>query len=418
MTHAWSAVHFPDMSRSIDQHLTTRLEALEDAGLLRKLPCPSAAEADYGLVQFSSNDYLGLSMEPFLQEAAAAAINRHGTGAGASRLLRGSRPPHAELEEVISAWKKTEAALAFSSGYAAALGTISAIVGKGDVIFMDKLCHASLIDGAKLSGALVRVFPHNNVERLHALLEWCAKKHPEAKMLILTESVFSMDGDCPPLVEIVRLKEQYGAWLLLDEAHAVGVIGENGCGLAHELKLNGRIEIQLGTLSKALGGCGGYVCGSKPLISWLLNKARSFVYSTAPSPSSAAVSLAAIQWLFSEQARDRICRLWGNINQFASLMRLPQKNESAIIPVRANSTSLAIQWSASLEQEGLFVPAIRYPTVAKGTERLRVTISAAHTNEQIERLSTSLLRLIGSSPGTLAMEEKRQRRTGYCSGSH
>ena len=387
------------MNRSIDNHLTTRLEELERAGLFRNLPRPSIAEAHGGLVQFSSNDYLGLSMEPFLQEAATAATNRHGTGAGASRLLRGSHPPHAELEEAISVWKKTEAALVFSSGYAAAVGTISAIVGKGDVILMDKLCHASLIDGAKLSGALVRVFPHNHLERLRALLEWCAKKHPEAKMLILTESVFSMDGDCPPLLEIVRLKEKYGAWLLLDEAHAVGVIGENGCGLAHKLNINGQIEIQLGTLSKALGGCGGYVCGSKPLISWLVNKARSFVYSTAPSPSSAAVSLAAIHWLFSEQARDRISRLWENIHLFSSLMRFPQKSESAIIPVRANSTRLASQWSASLEEEGLFVPAIRYPTVAKGTERLRVTISAVHTKEQIERLTTGLLRLTGSQPG-------------------
>jgi glycine C-acetyltransferase/8-amino-7-oxononanoate synthase len=197
----------------------------------------------------------------------------------------------------------------------------------------------------------------------------------------------------------VRLKEKYGAWLLLDEAHAVGVIGENGCGLAHKLNINGQIEIQLGTLSKALGGCGGYVCGSKPLISWLVNKARSFVYSTAPSPSSAAVSLAAIQWLFSEQARDRISQLWENIHLFSSLMRFPRKSESAIIPVRANSTRLASQWSASLEEEGLFVPAIRYPTVAKGTERLRVTISAVHTKEQIERLATGLLRLTGSQPG-------------------
>ena len=201
------------MNRSIDNHLTTRLEELERAGLFRKLPCPSIAEAHGGLVQFSSNDYLGLSMEPFLQEAATAATNRHGTGAGASRLLRGSHPPHAELEEAISVWKKTEAALVFSSGYAAAVGTISAIVGKGDVILMDKLCHASLIDGAKLSGALVRVFPHNNLERLRALLEWCAKKHPEAKMLILTESVFSMDGDCPKLTQSVSSERTAAGWL-------------------------------------------------------------------------------------------------------------------------------------------------------------------------------------------------------------
>ena len=390
---------------SLDDVLKERLAALAATGLRRDLRVVDGPQGPYvqmdgrRVLNFSSNDYLGLSIEPFLQEAAAAATNRHGTGAGASRLLRGSHPPHAELEEAISAWKKTDAALVFSSGYAAALGTISAIVGKGDVILMDKLCHASLIDGAKLSGALVRVFPHNNLEKLRTLLEWAARNHPEAKMLILTESVFSMDGDCPPLPEIVSLKEKYGAWLLLDEAHAVGVIGEHGCGLAHKLEMNGRIEIQLGTLSKALGGCGGYVCGSKPLISWLVNRARSFVYSTAPSPSSAAVSLAAIQWLFSKQARDRIAQLWENIHLFSSLMRFPQKSESAIIPVRANSTKLASQWSASLQEEGLFVPAIRYPTVAKGSERLRVTISAVHTKEQIGRLATSLLRLTSAHPG-------------------
>jgi 8-amino-7-oxononanoate synthase len=396
VSQKWSAVHSPNMNRSFESYFSSRLEELEHAGLLRKLPCPQIEEAHRELVQFSANDYLGLSLEPFLKQAATAAINRHGTGAGASRLLRGSHPPHAELEEAITVWKKTDAALVFSSGYAAAIGTISAVVGKGDVILMDKLCHASLIDGAKLSGALLRVFPHNNLERLRALLEWSARNHPQAKVLILTESVFSMDGDSPPLVEIVQLKEEYGAWLLLDEAHAVGVIGENGCGLAHKLKVNRQIEIQLGTLSKALGGSGGYVCGSRPLISWLVNKARSFVYSTAPSPSSAAVSLAAIQWLFSEQARDRITRLWENIHLFSSLVRLRQTNASAIIPVRANSTWLANEWSASLREEGLLVPAIRYPTVAKGTERLRITISAVHTAEQIRRLASVLARLIGS----------------------
>ena len=397
------------MNRSLDDDLCQRLEELQSSGLLRKLPGPSVTFPESGPAHFSSNDYLGLAQEPSLREAAISAIERYGTGSGASRLLRGSHPPHAELESAISGWKQTESALVFSSGYAASLGTISAVVGKGDVVLMDKLCHASLIDGAKLSGALIRVFPHNNVERLDTLLGWAARKHPKARVLILTESVFSMDGDCPPLLDIVRLKEKHGAWLMLDEAHAVGVIGEKGRGLAHKLKVSGQVDIQLGTLSKALGGCGGYVCGSKPLIDWLVNKARSFVYSTAPSPSSAAISLAAIQWLSTEEARARLETLWENIHHFVSLMRLPHKAESAIVPLRANCSDLANRWSLALQKSGLFVPAIRYPTVPKGTERLRITISATHSKAQIDRLAIGLEELIGLRPAIHSPEDGPQR---------
>jgi 7-keto-8-aminopelargonate synthetase-like enzyme len=185
---------------------------------------------------------------------------------------------------------------------------------------------------------------------------------------------------------------------MLDEAHAVGVIGAQGRGLAHELNLSGQIDIQLGTLSKALGGCGGYVCGSKPLIDWLVNKSRSFVYSTAPSPASAAVSLAAVQWLSSEQASERRATLWKNISHFSALRKMSRVPESAIIPIRANSTKTANQWSSYLHAQGIFVPAIRYPTVPKGTERLRITISSNHSQQQIARLSESLDRLDALDP--------------------
>lgn len=386
------------MRSSIESHLKKRLEDLDEAGLLRKLTLPNSRDFSPEIAHFSSNDYLGLAQAPFLQQAAIAAIEKYGTGAGASRLLRGTLPPHEELESAISRWKKAESSLVFTSGYAAALGTISAVVGKNDVVLMDKLCHASLIDGARLSGALIRVFPHNNMRKLGALLEWAANTHPDARVLVLTESVFSMDGDCSPLLEIVRLKEKHGAWLMLDEAHAVGVIGEHGRGLAHELQVSGQIEIQLGTLSKALGGCGGYVCGSKPLINWLVNKSRSFVYSTAPSPASAAVSLAAIEWLSSEQARERRENLWKNINHFGSLRKMTCKPESAIVPIRANSTETANRWSRCLQEQGIFVPAIRYPTVPKGTERLRVTISSNHSQKQIARLSEALGQLGALAP--------------------
>jgi glycine C-acetyltransferase/8-amino-7-oxononanoate synthase len=390
------------MGSSIESHLKKKLEDLDEAGLLRKLTLPKSGGPDPKTAQFSSNDYLGLAHAPFLQEAAIAAIEKYGTGAGASRLLRGTLPPHEELEAAISRWKRAEASLVFTSGYAAALGTISAVVGKNDVVLMDKLCHASLIDGARLSGALIRVFPHNNMRKLSALLESASHTRPDARVLVLTESVFSMDGDCSPLAEIVQLKEKYGAWLMLDEAHAVGVIGEQGRGLAHELNLSGRIEIQLGTLSKALGGCGGYVCGSKPLIDWLVNKSRSFVYSTAPSPASAAVSLAAIQWLSSNQASERRAILWKNIKHFGSLIgslrKMHIEPESAIIPIRANSTETANHWSSCLQEQGIFVPAIRYPTVAKGTERLRVTLSSNHSQQQITRLCDALGQLSALLP--------------------
>jgi 8-amino-7-oxononanoate synthase len=386
------------MRSSIESHFKKRLEDLDEAGLLRKLTLPKVGNLDPEAAHFSSNDYLGLARAPFLQEAAIAAIEKYGTGAGASRLLRGTLPPHEELEAAISHWKRAESSLVFTSGYAAALGTISAVVGKNDVVLMDKLCHASLIDGARLSGALIRVFPHNNMRKLAALLEWATNNRPEARVLVLTESVFSMDGDCSPLLEIVRLKEKHGAWLMLDEAHAVGVIGEDGRGLAHELNVSGQIEIQLGTLSKALGGCGGYVCGSKPLIDWLVNKSRSFVYSTAPSPASAAVSLAAIQWLSSPQAKERRETLWKNINHFGSLRKMHIEPESAIIPIRANSAETANHWSRSLQEQGIFVPAIRYPTVPKGTERLRVTISSNHSQPQLTRLSNALGKLGALAP--------------------
>lgn len=386
------------MRSSIESHLKKKLEDLDEAGLLRKLTLPKSGDLDPETAHFSSNDYLGLAQAPFLQEAAIAAIEKYGTGAGASRLLRGTLPPHEELEAAISRWKHSEASLVFTSGYAAALGTISAVVGKNDVVLMDKLCHASLIDGARLSGALIRVFPHNNTRKLGALLQWAWDTRPDARVLILTESVFSMDGDCSPLAEIVQLKEKYGAWLMLDEAHAVGVIGEQGRGLAHELNVSGRIEIQLGTLSKALGGCGGYVCGSKPLIDWLVNKSRSFVYSTAPSPASAAVSLAAIQWLSSDQASARRATLWKNINHFRSMRKMHVQPESAIIPIRANSTETANHWSRCLQEQGIFVPAIRYPTVAKGTERLRVTLSSNHSQQQINRLCDALGQLSALLP--------------------
>ena len=234
------------------------------------------------LINFSSNDYLSLANDSRLREAAISAIKEFGVGAGASRLISGTQSPHLQLESALAKWKGTPAALCFSSGYAAALGTIPALVGKNDVVSLDKLCHASLIDGAKLSGATLRVFPHNHLGKLESHLEWARREHPKARILIVSESVFSMDGDRAPLRELIELKKRFDALLLLDEAHAIGVIGSNGRGLAAEAGLTKDVDVQMGTLSKALGVSGGYICGSRNLIEWLINRARSFIFSTAP----------------------------------------------------------------------------------------------------------------------------------------
>src|SRR5205807_4543038 len=280
-----------------------QLKALRAASLdrhLREINSSQGPEMEIAgrrLLNFSSNDYLGLANDPRLREAAMAAIDEFGVGAGASRLISGTQSPHVRLERALAKWKGTEAALCFSSGYAAALGTIPALVTKNDVVLLDKLCHASLIDGAKLSGAILRVFPHNSLRKLESLLEWARREHPGKRVLIVTESVFSMDGDRAPLRELVKLKKRFDALLMLDEANAVGVIGPNGRGLAAKGNLNDDVDVQMGTLSKALGASGGYVCGSRNLIEWLINRARSFVYSTAPPPGIAAAALAAVEFL-------------------------------------------------------------------------------------------------------------------------
>jgi 8-amino-7-oxononanoate synthase len=353
------------------------------------------------LINFSSNDYLGLANDPRLREAAAAAIEKFGVGAGASRLISGTQSPHLDLERALAKWKGTPAALSFSSGYAAALGTIPALVTKGDVVLLDKLCHASLIDGAKLSGALLRVFPHNHLGKLESHLNWAQREHPGKRVLILTESVFSMDGDRAPLRELVELKKRFSAVLLLDEAHAIGVIGPNGRGLAAAENLNGDVDVQMGTLSKALGVSGGYICGSRSLIEWLINRARSFIYSTAPPPAIAAAARAAVEFLAAAEGEERKLLLWERIKLVQKNLpcdsAAPSKTNpnaaSAIFPYHVGNEQRAIDLAAALREEGFFVPAIRYPTVAKGAARLRITVTAAHTEEQITSLCEVLGRL-------------------------
>jgi 8-amino-7-oxononanoate synthase len=354
------------------------------------------------LINFSSNDYLGLAGDSRLREAAIGAIKEFGVGAGASRLVSGTQSPHLRLEAVLAKWKGTEAALSFSSGYAAALGTVPALVGKDDVVLLDKLCHASLIDGAKLSGAVLRVFPHNYLGKLENHLEWARREHAGKRVLILSESVFSMDGDRVPLRELVELKRRFDALLLLDEAHAVGVVGPNGRGLAAAENLIEDVDVQMGTLSKALGASGGYICGSRSLIEWLINRARSFIYSTAPPPGIVSAALAAVNFLGSGEGEERRRLLWERIGLMQDLLPRNELNKkaasaaSAIFPWIVGDEQAAIDLASALQAEGFFVPAIRYPTVAKGSARLRITVTALHEEDQIRSLCRAIRKMTKS----------------------
>jgi 8-amino-7-oxononanoate synthase len=382
-----------------------QLEALRVRSLdrhLREISSAQGPEIEMGggrLINFSSNDYLGLANNPRLREAAIAAIDEFGVGAGASRLISGTQSPHLRLERALAKWKGTEAALCFNSGYAAALGTIPALISKSDVVVLDKLCHASLIDGARLSGAVLRVFPHNHLGKLESHLEWARRGHPGKRILIITESVFSMDGDRAPLRELVEFKKRFGALLMLDEAHAVGVIGANGRGLAAAENLNEDVDVQMGTLSKALGASGGYICGSRNLIEWLINRARSFIYSTAPAPGIAAAALAAVNFLSSAEGEERRLLLWKKNSLLRDLLPMNAMNtkgsnaSSAIFPWIVGDEQAALDLASALQNEGFLVPAIRYPTVAKGAARLRITVTASHSQDQIQALCEAIKRM-------------------------
>jgi 8-amino-7-oxononanoate synthase len=378
-----------------DSSLLSELSSLEKQGLRRSLRVVESSRgtlitiAGRELVNFSSNDYLGLASHPEIASAMAEAAQRWGAGSTASRLICGTSAEHAALEEEIAAAKGTEAALVFSTGVAAATGTIPALVGRGDVVILDKLAHACLIDGVHASGAKMRVFPHNDLAKLESHLKWARETHPKGRTLIVTESVFSMDGDLAPLREIVELKDRHGAILFLDEAHAVGVRGRGAQGLAGELGLAERIEIQMGTLGKALGVSGGYIAGSRPLIDFLINRARSFIFSTAPSPANAAASRASLRIVQSLEGDALRKRLQENLSLLAGAMKakLPP---SAIMPLILGGEERALSEGARLQEAGFFVAAIRYPTVPRKTARLRITLSAAHAPGQIGALAEAL----------------------------
>jgi 8-amino-7-oxononanoate synthase len=389
--------------------LGQRLDSLSAQGLYRKLArvdspqSPRLQIEGKVLLNFSSNDYLGLANHPALKEAAIHAVERYGAGAGASRLICGSLRPHQELDEMLAGFKGTQAALAFSTGYAAAMGSICAVMGKGDIIILDKLVHACVVDAARLCGATLRIFRHNDLNDLDRLLRWSAARSPNAarpgpapksRVLVITESVFSMDGDHAPLREIVELKRKYNAWFMLDEAHATGLYGANRRGLAEALGIATEIEIQMGTLGKAAGAAGGYICGSRNLIDYLINRARTFIFSTAPVPAAAAAATAGLRLIQSSLGEERRNTLWELVSALPpGFAREGLRAPSAIIPIPIGDETDAVETAAILRQRGIFIPAIRYPTVARGRARLRVTLTAAHTKADVNELVSSLAKL-------------------------
>lgn len=365
------------------------LRQLAAEGLLRHqrpLDSPTGPQVIRGgreLWNFASNDYLGLARHPQIEAALVEGVKRYGAGSAASRLVCGTLPPHRLLENALALAKQSEAALTFSSGFATAMGAIPAIVGKTDFVILDKLAHACLIDAAKLSGATLRVFPHNDLEKLGRILKRIRSEHSTAQILVVTESVFSMDGDLCPLREIVTLTETYDALLLLDEAHSFGVLGPHGMGLAEQENLQHRITFQMGTLSKAAGLAGGYFTASQDWIDLLTNRARSFIYSTAPPPCLAHAAIASLALIRSAEGHELREKLQQNIALLA-----PQK--TPIVPKILGSNEAALTASLALENAGFLVPAIRYPTVPRGTARLRISLSAAHPAATVSALKQAL----------------------------
>lgn len=340
-------------------------------------------------LNFSSNDYLGLSVNKEIAESAHRALDRFGTGSGASRLLSGTLIPHRDLEERIAQFKGTEAALVFSTGYSANIGIIPALAGSDCVIFSDELNHASIIDGIRLSGAVKRVYRHRDPCHLESLLKRSFSSPGSRRTLVITDTVFSMDGDLAPLKDIHFLCRKYNADMIVDDAHGTGVIGRTGRGGLEHFGLNADGVVQMGTMSKALGCMGGYVAGSKELVKFLLNRSRSFIYSTSLPPSVAAAAIKAIEIL--DKRSDRIRRkLWQNRERLCRELREIGCNtlgsETPIVPVLTGSVKRTLAAGKYLYDRNIFAPAIRPPTVSRGKGRIRLSVTALHTSREIDYL--------------------------------
>ena len=374
---------------ALDEILTQKLQILE-AKQQKRATIPSLRHDGVhitrdgkDLISFSCNDYLGLSQHQHVISAAADALKKYGSGAGASRLVTGECPLYGELERLLAKHHKTQAACVFGSGYLANIGTIPALVGKNDLILADKFSHACIIDAAKLSGATMLRFAHNNAAHLRMLL--AANRGEYQNCLIITETVFSMDGDVAPLMELEALAKEYDAWLMTDDAHGFGSCPpEFNEGCLHYKETNPTCGfVLMGTLSKAAGSYGGYVCGSSILVEYLKNAARSLVFSTGLPPASLAASIAALKIM--EDEPERLQKPLENARIFTQILGLPEA-QSAIVPLILGENEKAISASALLAENGFLVVAIRPPTVPENTARLRFTFSALHEREQIEKL--------------------------------
>jgi glycine C-acetyltransferase len=372
-------------------YLGAQLETWRKAGTyqrLRVLETASAAESRFDgreVINLASNNYLGLTTHPKLIEAAMAAARKYGAGSGAVRTISGTMTLHMELEERIARFKNVEACVVFQSGFAANAGTVAAILTPEDHIISDELNHASIIDGCRLSKAKIHVFPHKDAAAAGRILEGLASV--SGRKLLITDGVFSMDGDIGPLPALVEIAEKYGAIMMIDDAHSSGVLGRNGRGTVDHFHLHGRVQIQVGTLSKAIGVLGGYVCGSRDLIEFLYHRARPFLFSTSHPPAVAAACLAAFDVL--EQEPERIQNLWDNTKYFkqglASAGFNTGMSETPITPVIVGEAALAHQLSRELFEGGVLATGIGFPTVPEGRARVRTIVTATHTREELDR---------------------------------
>src|ERR1700732_925792 len=353
------------------------------------------------VINLASNNYLGLTTHPKLREAAPEATRKYGTGSGAVRTIAGTMKIHMELEEKIARFKNVEACVVFQSGFAANAGTVSAVLGKEDFIISDALNHASIIDGARLSRAKILVFRHKDIS--HAEEQLASVKDEPGKKLLISDGVFSMDGDIGPLPGLCALAEKYGAIMMVDDAHASGVLGRNGRGTIDHFKMHGRVDIQVGTLSKAIGGLGGYVCGTRDLIDFLYHRARPFLFSTSHPPSVAATCIAAFDVLENEP--ERIEKLWENTRFWKKELALlgfdiggktTPASETPITPIILGDGKLTMDFSRGLFKEGVLGTGIAFPTVPEGKARIRTIMTATHTTEELQR-ALEVLKRVGNT---------------------
>jgi glycine C-acetyltransferase len=385
-------------------HLTAILNELKEKGThfrLRVLEDQQAPVCHYDgkqVINLASNNYLGLANHPRLIEAALKATRDLGVGSGAVRTIAGTMKIHMDLEEKIARFKNVEACVVFQSGFAANAGTVSAILGKEDFILSDELNHASIIDGARLSRAKIKVFRHKDAAHCEQLLQEVANE--PGRKLVITDGVFSMDGDIGPVDKLAALAEKYGAIMMVDDAHASGVLGRNGRGSVDHFNMHGRVDVQVGTLSKAIGALGGYVCGSRDLIDYLYHRARPFLFSTSHPPSVAATCIAAFDILENEP--ERIDRLWENTRYFQAELRRAGFNvggvntpatETPITPVILGEGRVAMDYSRALFDEGVMGTGIAFPTVPEGKARIRLIVTSEHTKAQLDQTLETLERV-------------------------